>query len=110
MPSMMSISTTSIPRGWRTSGTNPEARPYDHVYASTHSERGRRSPGHRGNEGRADPGLTCSDCARRIQASVASLNGVRRVEVDVATGTLSFEVQVPEFDMAPVASRRGDGT
>lgn len=48
-------------------------------------------------------GLTCSDCARRIQASVASLDGVRRVEVDVATGTLSFEVQVPEFDMAPVA-------
>lgn len=47
-------------------------------------------------------GLTCSDCARRIQASVASLDGVDQVEVDVATGTLSFEVQVADFDMAPV--------
>lgn len=48
-------------------------------------------------------GLTCYDCARRIQANVASLDGVDRVEVDVASGTLSFEVTVPNFDIVAVA-------
>ncbi len=48
-------------------------------------------------------GLSCVDCAGRIEAAVARLDGVDGAKVDVALGTLTFRVLAPEFDIAPVA-------
>ncbi len=48
-------------------------------------------------------GLSCSDCAARIQASVGQMKGVHACSVDVATGTLTFQVDTPDFDITPVA-------
>lgn len=47
-------------------------------------------------------GLSCSDCAGRIEAAVGSLEGVSDVEVSVNTGTLTFCVVTPAFDLTPV--------
>ncbi len=48
-------------------------------------------------------GLSCVDCAARIQAAVQRLEGVEEADVNVTTGTLTFQVVTPEFDVAPVA-------
>ncbi len=47
-------------------------------------------------------GLSCIDCAGRIRASVAQLEGVQKCEVDYTTGNLSLWLDTPEFDVAPV--------
>ncbi|MBN1874817.1 MAG: cadmium-translocating P-type ATPase [Anaerolineae bacterium] len=47
-------------------------------------------------------GLSCIDCAGRIQASVAHLDTVQRCEVDHATGNLTVWVTTPDFDVTPV--------
>jgi Zn2+/Cd2+-exporting ATPase len=47
-------------------------------------------------------GLTCIDCAGRIEAAVERLEGVGEVEVNAATGMLTFQVMAPDFDVAPV--------
>lgn len=48
-------------------------------------------------------GLSCIDCAGRIQASVGQLEGVDKCEVDYATGNLTVWLTSPDFDDAPVA-------
>jgi Cd2+/Zn2+-exporting ATPase len=48
-------------------------------------------------------GLSCIDCAGRIQASVDQLEGVRKCEVDYTTGHLALWLDNPDFDVAPVA-------
>ncbi len=47
-------------------------------------------------------GLSCIDCAGRIQATVGQLDGVSECEVDHATGKLTFNISAPNFDLAPV--------
>jgi Zn2+/Cd2+-exporting ATPase len=48
-------------------------------------------------------GLTCVDCAGRIEAAVGRLDGVQGAEANAATGMLTFKVSTPEFDVGPVA-------
>ena len=48
-------------------------------------------------------GLSCIDCAGRIQASVGQLESVDKCEVDYATGNLTVWLTSPDFDVAPVA-------
>jgi Zn2+/Cd2+-exporting ATPase len=48
-------------------------------------------------------GLSCVDCAGRIQAAVERLEGVEACDVDVGTGKLTFQVAAPTFDIDPVA-------
>ena len=48
-------------------------------------------------------GLSCIDCAGRIEAAVQHLEGVVSAEVNHGTGMLSFRADVPDFDVAPVA-------
>ncbi len=48
-------------------------------------------------------GLSCIDCAGRIEAAVQRLDGVHGAEVNHATGMLTFDVSAPEFDVAPIA-------
>ncbi len=48
-------------------------------------------------------GLACSDCAMSIQAQVGALEGVRSCAVDPATGFLTVQLEVPDFDLEPVA-------
>jgi Zn2+/Cd2+-exporting ATPase len=48
-------------------------------------------------------GLSCVDCAGRIEAVVGRLEGVGEVEANAATGMLTFTVAQPDFDVAPVA-------
>ena len=48
-------------------------------------------------------GLSCIDCAGRIEAAVGRVDGVRAAEVNPSTGMLSFTVGVPGFDVTPVA-------
>jgi Zn2+/Cd2+-exporting ATPase len=47
-------------------------------------------------------GLSCIDCAGRIEAAVRRLDGVEDAEVNHATGTLSLRAHAPDFDLAPV--------
>ena len=48
-------------------------------------------------------GLTCIDCAGRIQASVSQLDGVDKCAVDHNTGDLTVWLSNPEFDIARVS-------
>ena len=48
-------------------------------------------------------GLSCIDCAGRIQILVGQLEGVQVCEVDHTTGNLTVWVTMPEFDSASVA-------
>lgn len=49
-------------------------------------------------------GLSCIDCAGRIQASVERLEGVDKCAVDHATGKLTVWFAAPEFDdVGPIA-------
>ena len=48
-------------------------------------------------------GLSCIDCAGQIQAAVSRLDEVAACRVDYATGRLTVQVNVPDFDVAPVA-------
>ncbi len=48
-------------------------------------------------------GLSCSDCAGRIEALVARVEGVAGCAVDATTGTLTLHVAAPDFDVTPVA-------
>ncbi len=48
-------------------------------------------------------GLACSDCAGRIEAQVRRLDGVQTCTVDTATGFLTVQLAVPEFDITPIA-------
>ncbi|OQA23361.1 MAG: putative cadmium-transporting ATPase [Chloroflexi bacterium ADurb.Bin360] len=48
-------------------------------------------------------GLACSDCAMSIQVQVGALEGVRSCAVDPATGFLTVQLEVPDFDLEPVA-------
>ncbi|MFN2109934.1 MAG: cation transporter, partial [Anaerolineae bacterium] len=48
-------------------------------------------------------GLSCIDCAGRIQAAVGKLDGVEECTVDTATGKLTVWFAVPEVDTAPIA-------
>lgn len=49
-------------------------------------------------------GLSCTDCAARIEASVARLEGVQECRVDAATGALTLWLDTPDFDLEPVAA------
>ncbi len=48
-------------------------------------------------------GLSCIDCAGRIQASVSQLEGVDKCAVDHSTGELTVWLTNPEFDIARVS-------
>ncbi len=48
-------------------------------------------------------GLSCIDCAGRIEAAVGQLKGVEQCAVDHATGKLTVWFAAPEFDVAPIA-------
>jgi len=48
-------------------------------------------------------GLSCMDCAGQIQAAVSQLESVETCQVDYATGRLTVQVSMPDFDDAPVA-------
>jgi len=48
-------------------------------------------------------GLSCIDCADQIQATVGQLESVEACQVDYATGRLTLQLNVPDFDDAPVA-------
>ena len=48
-------------------------------------------------------GLSCIDCAGRIQASVGQLKGIDKCEVDHNTGNLVVWLTSPDFDAAPIA-------
>jgi len=43
-------------------------------------------------------GLSCIDCAGRIQAAINQLDNVEAAEVDYATGHLTLKVDTPDFD------------
>ncbi|MCU0521540.1 MAG: cation-translocating P-type ATPase [Anaerolineae bacterium] len=45
-------------------------------------------------------GLSCTDCAARIEAGLARLDGVDEVVVDVAAGTVSLRVANPDVDVS----------
>jgi Cd2+/Zn2+-exporting ATPase len=49
-------------------------------------------------------GLSCIDCAGRIQASVNKLEGVEKCEVDYTTGDLKVWLTDPEFDINPLTT------
>jgi len=42
-------------------------------------------------------GLTCTDCAARVQAAVSQVDGVANCHVDHATGTLTVSLTVPDL-------------
>jgi len=48
-------------------------------------------------------GLSCIDCAGRIEAAVGQLEGVEQCAVDHATGKLTVWFAAPDFDAAPIA-------
>ena len=48
-------------------------------------------------------GLSCIDCAGRIQSAVGALKGVARCEVDYNTGGLALWTVGPRFDEQPVS-------
>lgn len=48
-------------------------------------------------------GLSCIDCAGRIQASVGQLKGVDKCEVDYTTGNLTVWLTTPDFEAEPIA-------
>jgi Cd2+/Zn2+-exporting ATPase len=48
-------------------------------------------------------GLSCIDCAGRIQAAVGQLEGIDKCEVDHTTGKLTVWFAMPEVDTAPIA-------
>jgi len=48
-------------------------------------------------------GLSCPDCASRIQASLSQLDGIQACEVDYASGYLTLKVDDPGFDGTSVA-------
>jgi len=48
-------------------------------------------------------GLTCIDCAGRIQASVEALPGVEECRLDLATGNLTVWLETPAFEVRPIA-------
>lgn len=48
-------------------------------------------------------GLSCTDCAARIETQVARLPGVQTCTVDAATGYLTLRLETPHFDLAPVS-------
>jgi Cd2+/Zn2+-exporting ATPase len=48
-------------------------------------------------------GLSCSDCADRIQTSVSQLDDIQRCKVDLATGHLTLWTDMPGFDDTSVA-------
>lgn len=48
-------------------------------------------------------GLSCMDCAARIQASVSQLGGVEKCTVDHHTGELTVWISTPDFDVAPIS-------
>jgi Cd2+/Zn2+-exporting ATPase len=49
-------------------------------------------------------GLSCIDCAGRIQASVSRLDGVEKCEVDHTTGDLTVWLTGSEFDVSPLSA------
>ena len=48
-------------------------------------------------------GLTCIDCAERVQAAVGQVEGVSECQVDHATGTLTVSLATPELPTAEIA-------
>jgi len=48
-------------------------------------------------------GLTCIDCAGRIQASVGALPGIGDCRVDLSTGNLTVWLETPELEVQPIA-------
>jgi len=48
-------------------------------------------------------GLSCIDCAGRIQASVSQIDGVEKCAVDYNTGELTVWLSNPEFDIDPIS-------
>ena len=49
-------------------------------------------------------GLSCIDCAGRIQAAVGQLDDVANCAVDYSTGQLTVWLNTPDFEDAPIAA------
>ncbi|MDY7079860.1 MAG: cation-translocating P-type ATPase [Chloroflexota bacterium] len=48
-------------------------------------------------------GLTCTDCARRLEAAVGQVDGVSDCHADAATGTLTVSLVTPGVSTEPIA-------
>ena len=52
-------------------------------------------------------GITCSDCARRVEASVKQVDGVQDCQVDPLSGQLTVWLADPEVSAEPIARAVG---
>jgi len=54
-------------------------------------------------------GMTCEHCVRSVQEEVGAIDGVRRVEVDLASGAVTVESDGPVDDATIEAAVREAG-
>ncbi len=48
-------------------------------------------------------GMTCANCVRHVRDSLGEMPGVRRVDVDLASGRTTLDVE-HEIDLAAIAA------
>ena len=54
-------------------------------------------------------GMTCGACVKHVEKAISSIAGVRKVEVDLASGAVKVEGDVAQYEKEIIAALEEDG-